>query len=117
MACNMIQPQPCFLIANDPKWTFPDVEPVVAGLGAVLHELSDAHLAPSLIELFEHDHRRMQFGLESRSRSGFSAAKIVLARRQIERAESIGSNLGSEEYSTADPVFAELGTCCLRLRE
>jgi len=109
--------RPCFLVASDPTYHFGSPAPIRDGLGAFLFELNDDTLADSLLDLFYREATERPFDLTAVPRSRLSTTELVLAKREVTRAETIGRNLNCEEYGTDDDVFRAIGWCAIRLDE
>src|SRR6478752_1589204 len=108
---------PCFFVASDPKYHFGDTEPIRDGFGAFVFELDDQGLADTLLHLFNREATQREFELSVLPKSALTTSQLVLAKREVSRAESIGRNLNDSEYRTEDPVFRAIGWSAIRLDE
>ena len=108
---------PCFLVASDPAYHFGDYKPIREGLGAFVFELDDVSIVDSLLDLYYREAPDRAFELTALPKCDFNAADLVLASRELSRAESIGHNLDSEDYGTNNPTFAAIGRCAVRLAD
>lgn len=106
-----------FLVAADPNYRFPDTAQVVEGLGAIVYRVDDESFAASLVALFQAEHPEREFDLRIVRASVLNPHQLILANRELRRAEVIGNNLSSEDYRTSDPVFAAIGKCAIALEQ
>lgn len=107
----------CFLVSSDVAYCFPDVAPILEGLGAFVFEVNDETLADSLIQLFHREATDRAFDLSLVPRSALNTPQIVLAMREVRQAQAIAQNLESNEDRDELPVIKAIGSCARRLAE
>ncbi len=94
---------------------FGDTSRVLPLSGAVVAAISGRALAEAVADLYRVDRGDDALPLVLVERSTLSVTQFTLAMRELARAESIGSSLGCEDYSTRDPTVARIGICALDL--
>jgi hypothetical protein len=94
---------------------FGDTRRVLPANGAVVAAISGRALADAVSDMYRVERGDNALPLALVDRSALSVTQLALATRELSRAESIGSNLGSDDYSTEDPVFAQIGGCAMDL--
>ncbi|RIK81903.1 MAG: hypothetical protein DCC68_07560 [Planctomycetota bacterium] len=114
---STIPQRTCFIVAANPEYRFGDTATIRPDLGAFVYELSDVAIADDLLELYRRDVGEPAFALTAVEASEVSAPELVLARREIRRAISIGQNLSSDDYRSSDATFRAIGACAVKLEE
>lgn len=104
-----------FVAITDPSVRFNDSAQVADTCGCVVAACDDPHFAEGLIDLFQCSDTEQDVRLTVLPAGALSRAQIVLAKRELERARSIGASLDSEEYATNDPTFALIGHVAITL--
>ncbi len=101
----------------DPAVHFGDTRRVIPPKGAVVAIIQGRTLAEAVAGMYRVEHGNNPLPLAIVDCSALSIVQLALAKRELSRAESIGSNLGSDGYSTTDPVFARIGGCAMDLSQ
>jgi len=94
---------------------FGDTRRVLPSNGAVVASISGRALAEAVADMYRVERGDDALPLVLVERSVLSVTQVALATRELSRAESIGSNLGSDDYSTSNPTFARIGSCAVDL--
>lgn len=105
------------VVATDPDVHFGDWKRVLPEHGAVIASIQSHQLAQAAIEMYQLKHDWLAIPLTLVDRSSMSVVQLAFAEREIDRASSIGSFLGCEEYGTSDPIFCSIGTCSKDLED
>lgn len=106
-----------FIAIADAVIGFPEAESSCGDCGCVVFSCRDKESAHSLVELYSRSVANDAVDLKIIPAASLSQSQIVLANRELQRAESIGTNLSSEEYRTSDPIFERIGRVALTLGE
>lgn len=107
----------CFLAARDAGFRLGGSAGIRPDLGAFVFELNDSTLAMDLIDLYRRDVDGPPFELAVVEAVELTVSELVLARRDIRRALSIGRNLSSDDYRSDDETFRAIGACAIKLEE
>jgi len=94
---------------------FGDSRRVLPSNGAVVASISSRALAEAVLDMYQVERGPDALPLVLVDRAALSVTQVALAMRELSRAEAIGANLGSDEYSTNDPTFARICGCAVDL--
>lgn len=106
-----------WVLCRDSAMHFGDTPRVLESNGAAVFGENDLSHLRDLLDLYQNTQGAESLALTVTPTTALTTTQIVLARRDVLRAESIGSNLGSEEYCSSDPTFAAIGRCNRILEE
>jgi len=94
---------------------FGDTRRVLPSNGAVVALIPNRALAEAVVDMYQAERGTDVLPLVLVERSALSITQLALATRELARADSIGANLGCEDYATTDLVFQRIGSCALDL--
>jgi len=108
------QPSRGWVICSDPEMHFGDTLRAIESKGAVVFGEDEVSFLHNLLDLYQHTRGGEALALSIVPTASLTTTQVVLAKRDLYRAEVLAMNLDGGEYTTKDPTFLDIA-CCNRI--
>ncbi len=113
---SVVPPEPSrgWVVCSDPEMHFGDTLRAIESKGAVVFGEDELSFLHNLLDLYQHTRGSEALALSTVPTALLTTTQVVLAKRDLYRAEVLAMNLDGGEYTTKDPTFLEIA-CCNRI--